>query len=121
MIKFEEYLISKGYEMFAYSFDKGYYKPSTHIISTMVNLGHIYIHPDKEHKIIIGLHEKDRPVTLITPRPKLKVIRLIEDKIVTFNEQRDDEMNVTLSKIDFDLIYEAMFDKSKVIEIDLTK
>lgn len=121
MIKFEEYLVSKGYEQFAFSFDKGYYKPNSYIISSMVNLGHIYIHPDKEDKIIIGLHEKHKPVTLITPRPRIELKRLIDEKVVIFNERFDDEMNVVLSKIDFDLIYEAMFNKDIIIKVDLTK
>jgi hypothetical protein len=121
MIKFEEYLVNKGYEQFAFSFDKGYYKPKTYIISTLVNLGHIYINSDKEHKIVIGLHEKNKPVTLISPRPRIEVKRLIDDKVVIFNEWYDDEMNVVLSKVDFDLIYKAMFDKDIIIKVDLTK
>jgi hypothetical protein len=121
MIKFEEYLISRGYEQFAFSFDKGYYKPKTYIISSMVNLGHIYIHPDKQEKILIGLHEKDKPVTLISPRPRIEVKRLIDDKVVIFNEWYDDEMNVVLRKVDFDLIYNAMYEKDIIIKVDLTK
>lgn len=145
MIKFEEYLVNRGYKQFAFSFDKGgYYKPQTYVISTMVNLGHIYIHEtdvnllqkieqgkttldksisweDRKNEIVIGLHEKDKPVTLISPRPRIEVKRLIDDKVVIFNEWYDDEMNVVLSKVDFDLIYNAMYDKDIIIKVDLTK
>ncbi len=33
----------------------------------------------------------------------------------------DDSMNVVLAKINFEKIYESMYDSSIIIEIDLTK
>jgi hypothetical protein len=45
MTKFEEFLIDKGYTMYAFDFkEEKFYKPKAHVISTMVNLYHFYIH-----------------------------------------------------------------------------
>jgi len=143
MTKFELFLIDKGYLMFAFDAKKGvYYKPKTHIISTMVNLGHIYIHnsdtnllnkienneeithEDRVNQIVFGLNQADRPPTLIYPRPNIKVKRkkIIDNEEYFFieNESLDDSMNIVLSKIDFEEIFKAMYDKSMCFEFDLT-
>lgn len=143
MTKFEEFLIDKGYLMFAFDAKKGiYYKPKTHVISSMVNLGHIYIHSsdinllnkienneeitneDCVNQIVFGLREAYKPPTLIYPRPKIKVQRKeIVDNEEYFwieNESLDDSMNIVLSKIDFEEIFKAMYDKSMCFEFDLT-
>ena len=144
MIKFETFLIEKGYLKFAFNGkEMKYYKPKEHIVSTMLNLGHCYIHnsdtnllnkieqgksvmekdftwEDRKGEIFIGLHEKDKPVTLISPRPRIEIKRLIDNKVVVFNEWYDDEMNVVLSKIDFEDILKAMYNKEIILKIDLT-
>jgi hypothetical protein len=141
MNSFEKYLIENGYIMFAFDASKmQYYKPQRHTISTMVNLGHIYIHEsdrvlldkieqgkkvigedcitafDRKNEIIFGLSEKDKPPTLIRPRPRIKVSRTIEGKTYFQDEQYDDSMNIVLSKFSHEEIYKAMFDKSIVLE-----
>ena len=136
MTKFESFLINKGYIMFAFDAkEMKYYKPKAHIISTMVNLGHIYIHnsdtnllnkieqgksvmeddftwEDRKNEIVFGLHEAGKPTTLISPRPKIRVKR--EDKILT--EKQDDAMNIVLSKIPYEEILEKMYN-GEIIEV----
>ena len=136
MTKFESFLINKGYIMFAFDAkEMKYYKPKAHIISTMVNLGHIYIHnsdtnllnkieqgksvmeddftwEDRKNEIVFGLHEAGKPTTLISPRPKIRVKR--EDKVLT--EKQDDAMNIVLSKIPYEEILEKMYN-GEIIEV----
>jgi hypothetical protein len=140
MTSFENFLIEKGYIRFAFDAAKGkYYQPKLYVISTMSNLGHLYIHEsdvnllskikedksitpeDRKNEIIFGLHEKDRPPTLIYPRPRIKIKRTKEDKIIIENEQYDDSMNIVLQKENFNQILKAMYDKSICFEYDLTK
>jgi hypothetical protein len=140
MTSFENFLIEKGYIRFAFDATKGkYYQPKLYVISTMSNLGHLYIHEsdvnllskikedksitpeDRKNEIIFGLHEKDRPPTLIYPRPKIKVTRTKEDNIIIEDEQFDDSMNIVLQKENFNQILKAMYDKSICFEYDLTK
>lgn len=127
MTNFEEFLIEKGYVKYVYnSKDKRYYKPKAHIISTMENICHIYIKDNKEEeKIVFGLSEKDKPPTLIYPRPRIRVKKLInfnnELIQITQNEQEDNSMNIVLSKINFEETFKAMYDKSICFEFDLTK
>jgi hypothetical protein len=118
MTKFETFLIDKGYTMYAFNAKENkLYKPKTHVISTMVNLGHIYIH--NSNKIVFGLHEKGKPTTLISPRPRIEIKRLIDDKVVIFDEWYDDSMNVVLSKINFEDIFKAMYNKEIILKIEL--
>lgn len=118
MIAFENYLIEKGYKKYAWdSKTNKFYEPKNHIISTMVNLAHFYIKDDI--RIAIGLHEKDKPVTLIYPRPNILIKKEIGDEIIFLTEQEDDAVNIVLSKIDFETIYKAMFDKSTVIKLSI--
>jgi hypothetical protein len=148
MTKFEGFLIDKGYTMYAFNAkEMKYYKPKEHIISTMVNLGHIYIHnsdanllnkieqgksvmeddftwEDRKKEIVFGLREKDKPPTLISPRPRIKVKRFItinEKQVEVLEDEKfDDSMNIVLSKIDFEKIFKAMYDKSICFDFDLT-
>ena len=114
MIAFENYLIEKGFEKFGWDAKKGeYYKPKTHIISTMVNIGYIYIKDDI--KIAVGLHEANKPVTLITPRPNILIEKIVDDKTITITQYEDDAMNIALQKFSFDEIFEAMYDKEKTL------
>lgn len=144
MTKFEEFLLSRGYLKFGFDVKSmKYFKPKDHIISTMVNLGHSYIHKsdtnllekielgksvmdndftweDRKNIIEIGLHEKDKPVTLISPRPRIRIKRKDNKQFeVIEDEKLDDSMNIILSKIEFDKILEAMYDKSICFEINL--
>ena len=110
MIAFENYLIEKGFEKFAWDSKKGeYYKPKTHIISTMVNIAHFYIKDDI--KIAVGLHERNKPVTLIYPRPNIIIDKIENDSTIRIVEFQDDAMNIALQKFSFDEIFEAMFNK----------
>lgn len=144
MTGFENFLIDKGYIKFAFDAEKGkYYQPGNYVISTMSNLGHLYIHEsdinllskinegkstrnnsitleDRKNEIIYGLHEKNKPPTLIQPRPKIKVKRKKEDNIVIEDEQYDDSMNITLQQIEYETIFKGMYDKSICFEFDLT-
>lgn len=139
MTKFEKFLLNKGYMMFAFNAkEMKYYKPQSHIISTMVNLGHTYIHSsdtnllgkierednnitweDRKNEIRFGLNEKDKPTTLIYPRPRIEVIKEENGYRKVINEKLDDAVNIVFAKIDFETILTAMFDKTKLIEIKL--
>lgn len=139
MIAFENYLIEKGYIKFRFDAnDMKYKKADTHIISTMVNLGYCYIHKtdtnllekieqgksvldddftweDREKEIVVGLHEANKPVTLITPRPNILIEKIVDDKTITITQYEDDAMNIALQKFSFDEIFEAMYDKEKTL------
>jgi hypothetical protein len=70
MTAFEEYLLEQGYQKFIKKLIKGawvYIPADKHNLSTLVNIDHRYIKNGEE--IIFGLHEKDKPPTLIWPRP----------------------------------------------------
>lgn len=116
MIPFENYLLEKGYIAYSKQWinNKWEYLPPVNISSTMS--GGICTHYIKDNvQIVIGLNEKDKPITLCNPRPSI----IIERKLDCLTEWNDDAMNIVLSKIDFDTIYRAMFDKNETIKIDL--
>jgi len=145
MSKFEEYLITLGYLKFRLNCKTmKFEKAEDHVISTMINLDHRYVHytdinllskinqgisvmdenfthEDRTREICFGLHEAGKPATLIAPRPRIKVKRIDEngDKI-TYSQFWDDSMNICLANIDFPKIFEAMYDNSKIFEFDLT-
>lgn len=148
MTSFENFLIDKGYICFAFDCkEMKYYKPKHHVISTMLNLGHFYIHKtdlillqkieqgksvmeedftfnDRKNQISFGLNEAGKPPTLIHPRPKIKVkksvfIDNIKHEIIQ-TEFNDDAMNIVLSKIDFEQILKAMYDKSICFDFDFS-
>lgn len=124
MTHFEKYLIDKGYIKYIFNCKTMTYQlPNEHKISTMVNLDHRYYHKsdlDRTKEICFGLNEANKPPTLISPRPSIKVKRLKKGKQVTENENMDDSMNVVLQMVPPADILKAMFDKSICIEIDLT-
>ena len=120
MTRFEQVLIGKGYVMHVMNCKTMKLEiPNRHIISTMINLDHRYIHPNKDEVVVFGLHQKGGPATLISPRPRIKVRRTIEDEGWEMDESHDDNMNVVLQQVDHEIIYKAMFDKSIVIDINL--
>lgn len=143
MTKFEEELIDNGYLTHTFNWKTMKYERWRNIISTMVNLDHRYIHKDnklmldkinsgisvmgddftfkdREGEICFGLNEFGKPPTLISPRPRIEIKRIIEGNIVFENEQIDDSMNIVLREKSFKEIFKAMYDDRIVIKIDLT-
>jgi len=151
MIAFENFLIEKGYKKFLMNCKTMKYEATDKdVISTMVNIFHIYVHEnDKEflskindgisvmndeiftdkirsREIVVGLHEYKKPETLIYPRPKIEVKKigknkLGEDIIVKDNELSDDSMNICLMNFSHEEIFNAMYNKKIKLKIDLTK
>ena len=147
MTRFEGFLIDKGYGTYIFNCkDMKYQKANGHIISTMVNLDHRYIHntdtnlldkinkrksvmdedftwDDRKGEICFGLHEKDKPPTLISPRPRIRIQKtiIIESKKVdiVLTEMHDDAMNIVLKEIEYEDIFKAMYDKSICFNFDL--
>ena len=141
MTAFEQYLKDKGYIKFVLNMKTRRFEKSTdHAISTMVNLDHRYIHKDdkeflehienntpltdipmdvREREIIFGLREADKPATLIYPRPQIQIFK--EEGQEFINQNYDDAMNIVLSKVDFDTIFEAMFNDNKIIKLRLAQ
>jgi hypothetical protein len=139
MTRFEEFLIDKGYGRYVLNCkEMKYQKANQHVISTMANLDHRYIHDtdvsllekinngksvmdndftweDRKGEICFGLHEKDKPCTLISPRPKITILK----NDITLTEQNDDAMNIVLREIEHEEIFKAMYDKSICFEFDL--
>ena len=78
---------------------------------------------DRKGEICFGLHEMGKPPTLINPRPKIRIQKTItEDSVkrdIVITEKNDDAMNIVLSKIEYEDIFKAMFDKSICLELDL--
>ena len=46
---------------------------------------------DRKGEICFGLHERGKPSTLISPRPRIEVKRIKDGKEVIEDEQQDDE------------------------------
>lgn len=130
MTSFEKILVDRGYVKFTYHKNK-FIKPKYHIISTMVNLCHMYFHnsdpivykiennlpitlEDRKNEICFGLHEVGKPSTLIYPRPNIKTIQTTNN-IIFDRGINDDIMNNILSKYTFDEIFESMFNREKIL------
>lgn len=144
MTRFEQMLLDKGYiKHILNSKTMKYEQAKGHTISNMVNIDHRYFHisdtnvlnkiatgksvldedftlEDRKGEICFGLHELEKPPTLISPRPLIRVKRLKDGNMVIENERDDDSMNVVLKDIPHEEILKAMFDKNITIEIDLT-
>ena len=133
MTGFENKLLEKGYVKYVFNNKKNSYElAKRHVISTMVNLAHFYIHKSNntslgsntKNVICFGLHEVGKPPTLIYPRPSISVKRNRhinnEECIVIENEMFDDSMNLVLSKENTEQIFKALFDNSILFEYDLT-
>ena len=118
MTKFEKYLIENGYVKYILNYKTMKYEVSnSHVISTMSNIDHRYIHSeDKANEICFGLSEAGKPPTLISPRPKIIVIRenMVED------ERFDDSMNLVLNRESPKDILNALFDETVLFKYDLT-
>ena len=139
MTQFEQMLLDKGYikhilncKTMKFEIAKG------HTVSTMVNLDHRYFHntdvnlldkinkgksvmdedftwEDRKGEICFGLHEAGKPSTLISPRPRIRVLK----NNIILTEQNDDAMNIVLKEIEYEEIFKAMYDKSICFEFDL--
>ena len=148
MTAFENMLIDKGYKKYVLNCKTMKYEPvDNHIISTMVNLDHRYIHQtdevllkkieqgksvmdgnftwyDRKGVICFGLNEANKPPTLINPRPKISVKRERDfngkKQIVIENESFDDSMNLALINETPEQIFKALFDSSIFFNYDLT-
>jgi hypothetical protein len=143
MTRFEQMLLDKGYLKYVINCKTMRYEVAKgHIISTIMNIDHRYIHKtdmiflqkannlsvmdesftweDRKGEICFGLHEAGKPPTLIFPRPRIEVKRIINGKEVIENEQLDNSINVVLNNIPHEEIFKAMWDKSICFKIDLT-
>ena len=148
MTNFENMLIDKGYIKHVLNGKTMKYEiAKNHVISTMVNLDHRYIHKtdevllkkieqgksvmdddftfdDRKGVICFGLHEANKPPTLIRPRPKIRVKRIREyngeKQTVIESEIFDDSMNLILQKEKPEQIFKALFDSSIFFNVDLT-
>lgn len=148
MTIFEKLLINKGYKKFVLNCKTMKFEPTKkHILSTMVNLDHRYIHKTdynilnkiKEDKsvmdkdftwedrlgvICFGLNEKGKPPTLKYPRPKIKVKKeyfINGEKIIEYKDESfDDSMNLVLNKEKPEQIFKALFDNSICFEYHIT-
>ena len=144
MTNFENMLIDRVYIKHILNCKTMKYElANKHVVSTMVNLDHRYIHKtdevllkkieqgksvtleDRKGVICFGLHEANKPPTLINPRPKISVKRERDfngKKMVVIEDQRfDDSMNLALSKEKPEQIFKALFDSSIFFNYDLTK
>lgn len=147
MNEFENMLIEKGYiKHILNTKTRVFEQTDKHILSTMVNLAHFYIHksedvvlkkiqegvsvdsPDlynayKKELICFGLHETGKPPTLIYPRPKIRVKREVcfngKKSTVIEREEFDNSMNLVLMKEKPERIFKSLFDDSIVFEYDL--
>lgn len=63
-------------------------------------------------EIIWGLHEANKPPTLISPRPNILVETKKDSKIIKINQLRDDAMNICLKEETAEDIYKALFDRT---------
>lgn len=148
MTNFENLLIDKGYIKHILNCKTMKYEiANKHVMSTMANLDHRYIHKtdevllkkieqgksvmddditweDRKGVICFGFHEANKPPTLINPRPKISVKRERdfngEKQIVIENEDFDNSMNLALSKEEPEQIFKALFDSSIFFNYDFT-
>ena len=123
MTQFEQMLIDKGYIKYIFNCKTMKYEIAKgHVISTMQNLDYRYFHKsdiNKQNEICFGLNEYGKPATLISPRPRIKVKRTVNGKQSIQNELFDDSMNIVLKNYSNEYIFNAMYDKSIIIEVDL--
>lgn len=114
MTSFEQHLVSNGYEKHLFNFKtrkNELEKEGRHTISTMVNLDYRYIKGDKT--IVFGLNEKDKPPTLIYPRPLILVERNGKTNLADIS---DASMNICLMKESNEDILEAIYDRSIIFK-----
>jgi hypothetical protein len=122
MTAFENLLLEKGYKKYSFNCKTMKHVPvEKHNISSLVNLDHRYVlNEDFDNVICFGLHEANKPPTLISPRPRIRVKRTKNDQVVIEDERLDDSMNVVLGKEDPEMVFNALFDDSIQFEYDLS-
>tara|TARA_R100001244_G_scaffold97404_1_gene72938 strand:- start:333 stop:851 length:519 start_codon:yes stop_codon:yes gene_type:complete len=126
---FEEYLLEIGYKPFEYNHNnKGWeYEPvKRYSISTMGHLDYTYIKGDR--KIVFGLNEIKKPPTLKCPRPSMVDTEYVKEfaeknNVDNFNwscvvSDFDDVMIKTLMNFSNKEVYEAIFDKTIILNND---
>lgn len=117
MTNFEQCLINKGYKRYRYNVKtKEYEIAKSYLLSSLGTLEYHYINDSGKH-IIFGLSELNKPPTLISPRPNIKVYKTINGIDGVLTNHSDDAMNIVLMNTDYDDIYKAMFDSNLVIKI----
>jgi len=79
-----------------------------------------FTYKDRNGEIIFGLNQFNKPPTLVSPRPRIRVKRVVNGDVVIQDESLDDSMNIALRLLPLDDIFNAMYDSSKILEIDLT-
>jgi hypothetical protein len=95
MTPLELYLIESGYTRYR---SDGTIARDTDTYSTMGSLYFDYVLGDKSYRI--GLHERDKPATLISPRPKVIREMSVNGRYFRYNnaELFDDTMNILLAR-----------------------
>jgi hypothetical protein len=144
MTNFEQMLIDKGYIKYILNHKTMKYELAKgHVTSSSLNLDHRYFHKtdlnvlskieneksvmekdftweDRKGEICFGLNEVHKPATLIYPRPRINIKKIVEDKEEDIDELMDDSMNIVLKNIPHEEIFKAMYDHNIFFEIDLT-
>ena len=117
---FENYLKSVGYEKQAYNFElKKWEVTSKSEFSTMGITGYRYVNHKEGVAMYYGLQEKNKPPTLIAPRPKMILKQVINGAEVTKNELSDDTMNAAFNNFTNEQIYNAIFDENTTLIINI--
>jgi hypothetical protein len=117
---FENYLTKVGYEKQAYNFElKKWETTNKTEFSTMGTLGYKYVDHNTRVAMHYGLHEKNKPPTLIAPRPKIILKQVINGAEVTKNELSDDAMNAVFNNFTSEQIYNAIFDENTTLIINI--
>lgn len=117
MTRFEQMLIGKWYVKHISNVPFHLVKDDGDVLSTLGVLEYYYIKGDRQ--IIFGLSEIDTPPTLISPLPRIVVKDIMDGKPVWIEgDHGAQQMIRVLDAIDHELIYEAMFDKTKYILVD---
>lgn len=117
-MNFQEYLLNNGYKPFRKIYQNKqwiYTEIPLNGFSTSVSGGVDIRFIKDENEIIWGLSERNKPPTLIYPRPNI----IVKKKEESINHVWDDAMNICLSKETPEQIFKAMYDKSKTFIYEL--
>lgn len=108
MLGFEKYLLSLNFNKYVFDRKQKELRLAKNydIVSTLGNLEFTYISPDGNKVILIGLREVNKPITLISPKPK--IIEFVENGYL-HREFEDNIINRLLLTHPFDEIYSNMF------------
>lgn len=122
MTKFEIYLLSIGFvchRRIRTGKDSMEWTPATHTgFSTMVTCQYKYIHPNGQ-ECLFGLNEKDRPPTIISPRPNTIVKLSNSSKYVIIGYVSDFIIGGLLNDKSPEEVFSIIFDPNYVFELDL--